>query len=71
MFAGTLLGCSRPHSHLGRTAHRIAVHHTAAGLEVVGRSLGLGFGTAGIELDHTRRRIVGIVGQAGKFVRPE
>lgn len=71
MFVDILLGYSRPHSHLGRTAHRLAVHRTAAGLEAAGRSLGLGFGTVGIELDHIRRRIVDIVGQAGKFVRPE
>lgn len=67
MFAGTPLGYNHPRSHLGRIAHRLAVRHTAA---AAGRSLGLGFGTAGIGLDHIRRRIVDIVGQAGKFVRP-
>ena len=64
MFADTLLGYSHSHSHLGRTVHRLAARHTGP----VGRSLG--FGTAGIELGHIRRRIVGIVGQAGKIVRP-
>lgn len=66
MFADTLLGYSHHRSHLGRTVHRLAARHTGA----VDHSLGLGFGTAGIELDHIRRHIVDIVGQAGKIVRP-
>lgn len=67
MFAGTPLGYSRSGSHLGRTVHRLAVRHT----EAVDRSPGLGFGTAGTGIDHIHHRIVGIVDQAGKFVRPE
>lgn len=63
MFVGSHLDCSRRHSHLGRN---LAVRHT----EPAGRPV-LGPGTAGIEIDRIRHRIVDTVDLAGKFVRLE